>query len=1303
MSRVQTRDKTGSLIANPAAWVNGTYYNITGQTTPIGQGSDGTSYAQVGLTRGSGATTEAIWSFDCSSIPEGATITSISCSCKCSINNTRSNRITTRQAQLYSGTTAKGSAYTVENSTTAFNITCGTWTRAELQNARIRLYAVRGTSNTTSNYYFRFYGATLTVNYSYQEQYTEYEITTTVQSGSTTFSPTSQYVESGLDGVVTINNLSDISTFSLTDNGDNVTSELTHISGNTYTYTIENISSDHTLIAKTVPAYNVTVTDNTDSNLTYLNPTGVTRVGQGSDFEVRFLPTNIDYINIYDNNVIVNKSTLIAPSTVQDFTTLNPSQYIQGGSGTISNTNNGLTDVSSTTYAQCGGQSGQYLIYGFDTTTIPSNATIISVECSAKVEHTHGNTTYGSVQLYYGTTAKGSASTFRTTSVVNLNCGTWTREELQNIRIRIGNNYSGGTTSYYTRFYGANLTITYEYENNIYYIYTATNVQAARTIRFEDKVKYNITSSSELSGISFNPSSTQVYEGNDVTIEIVGVTSPNAFKLLDNNENVTSSVVAPISNTYEVTTQVSGAGYGFSLNGNGYYESTNQGENESIALARINFEFDSASEITIQYINYAEATYDYGIFGYLDTALSTSVEADSNAFKRCNNSDDNSPDPQTIVYQIPAGSHFIDIKYYKDTYTGENNDSLQWKILDNQPSGSNNYTYTITNVVGNHTLRIEENTYYSVSGTSSFSGKTISGTSNKVYEGDSITLTLTGITNPYSFTLKDNGIDVTSTIVGELSNAYQITEKVSAATYGFELNDNGYYESTNQGIDESASVCRINFNCSIPYEVTIQYINYGESRYDYGIFGNIDSALGTTYTADSNTFKSCNTSEDNTLTAQTLVYTIPVGSHFIDIKYRKDSGTNNSPDSLQWKILDIGPASGVTYTYTINNVSSNHTLVLSEKTKYTITASSSYSGVTTSVSNPNPYGGESSTITINNVSDISLISIFDNGVTAITGRFSQSGTTLTYTFENISTNHSISVVEHIYYSLSITNDTESSTVTPTGTISNIDAGESYTITLETSDISIIQVIDNDINKTEDLVHITEENGSEELLANSYSNGDTGNNFTVSNAARIYRNSSNTANYATLTLTNTANAVSSMFLEIDTSFLDDVPSFVDSFTVTGHLRERAYTTSYVSAFSKQFYSGNTAKGTAETTRSNTTGVRTINGGTWTRSELENLRLYLTATHNDSTNSASIRFFGFDVTITYTVPEHYEYTLSDISSNHTIVFMEGAAFTMYSKDNNAWVQVSKVYKKINGNWVEIMNPNSLFESNKIYIRK
>lgn len=143
------------------------YYSLSGVDNGYTDSSS-TSYATISLTRGSRAETHLWYLFDTSSIPDGAVITSVACTVKCYISSTNSSYIATRQVQLFAGDTAKGSATTITNSTSVRTMSVGTWTLDELRNLRLRVYAVRGTSNVNTNYYFRFYGATLSVTYTYQ-------------------------------------------------------------------------------------------------------------------------------------------------------------------------------------------------------------------------------------------------------------------------------------------------------------------------------------------------------------------------------------------------------------------------------------------------------------------------------------------------------------------------------------------------------------------------------------------------------------------------------------------------------------------------------------------------------------------------------------------------------------------------------------------------------------------------------------------------------------------------------------------------------------------------------------------------------------------------------------------------------------------------------------------------------------------------------------------------------------------------------------------------------------------------------
>lgn len=173
----KTETKTETITAYPQAYLTSdySYASISGATNPVGKGSSNTTYATINLKTGSSATTHVYFPFDFSSIPENATINSISCTAKGYISSTSSSYVNTRQMQLFTGTTAKGSSVNLTTSATAQTLTCGTWTRAELQNCRLRMYAKRGTSSTSisRSINMRFYGAEITVTYTYSYEVEE--------------------------------------------------------------------------------------------------------------------------------------------------------------------------------------------------------------------------------------------------------------------------------------------------------------------------------------------------------------------------------------------------------------------------------------------------------------------------------------------------------------------------------------------------------------------------------------------------------------------------------------------------------------------------------------------------------------------------------------------------------------------------------------------------------------------------------------------------------------------------------------------------------------------------------------------------------------------------------------------------------------------------------------------------------------------------------------------------------------------------------------------------------------------------
>ena len=214
---------------------------------------------------------------------------------------------------------------------------------------------------------------------------------------------------------------------------------------------------------------------------------------------------------------------------------------------------------------------------------------------------------------------------------------------------------------------------------------------------------------------------------------------------------------------------------------------------------------------------------------------------------------------------------------------------------------------------------------------------TVTSNPSTVNEGESSTIianTINGIT------ITDNGTNITNQFTQHsgTTGEYIITNRGS---YGFALN-NGYYVSQNKGVSKSAAVCRISFNLPITATVTFTYINYAEATYDFGVFGNIDTELSTDYYSagsggatitDSSYKKACNTSSDNTSTAQTLTYSnVSAGSHYIDVKYSKDDASDANNDTLQFQVSITYNQSVSYYSYTINNITADHTIVVSNAT-----------------------------------------------------------------------------------------------------------------------------------------------------------------------------------------------------------------------------------------------------------------------------------------------------------------------------------------------------------------------------------
>lgn len=245
-------------------------------------------------------------------------------------------------------------------------------------------------------------------------------------------------------------------------------------------------------------------------------------------------------------------------ASITDSVSLHPSGYTgatgltvpTSGSYIISNAYKGSGDTSSSCRVTLQTSTTGYFYLTFDTSDIPSGATITSISGTVTVRVSSTQRVTNTVcQLYSGTTAKGSNVTFASTSTSNtvtLSPGTgWTRANLDDLRLRIGATGSSSTQTKYIYLYGATITINYSVTAHDITIQNSTSVTVAA-------------------------SETEVGDGDSVEIYAETLTG---ITIKDNGTDVTSQFVQMTGDTVSA---VPGSDFttGFSDTGVNFYQSS---------------------------------------------------------------------------------------------------------------------------------------------------------------------------------------------------------------------------------------------------------------------------------------------------------------------------------------------------------------------------------------------------------------------------------------------------------------------------------------------------------------------------------------------------------------------------------------------------------------------------------------------------------------------------------------------------------------------------------------------------------
>ena len=276
--------------------------------------------------------------------------------------------------------------------------------------------------------------------------------------------------------------------------------------------------------------------------------------------------------------------------------------------------------------------------------------------------------------------------------------------------------------------------------------------------------------------------------------------------------------------------------------------------------------------------------------------------------------------------------------------------------------------------------------------------------------------------------------------------------------------------------------------------------------------------------------------------------------------------------------------------------------------------------------------------------------------------------------------------------------TVTSTLTGNGTIdpngvTNTYEGAEYILTITPTDKSEeVHVTNNGVDVTGDLVA----HGSEHSST-----------FTANDVNLSYiQSGSSYAEYAIGRTAENPYSSSSNMYSNDTGYAEysfdfsDIPS---NATITdievrcyGHRESSTIDSSHIS--SCEIYRGSTAISSEVDFPSTSSSIITLRPTSMpTRSQLDDV----TVRHNVGYYGGLVTGISFDVTYsTGTGIDHYTYTYT-VSSNATIAVVIGSQSKLMLKQNGAWVEVAKAYKKVNGSWVE-QDITAVFESGVNYLR-
>lgn len=219
--------------------------------------------------------------------------------------------------------------------------------------------------------------------------------------------------------------------------------------------------------------------------------------GSGGASQIIYCGENAPSSSLGENGdvYIMTESGGSAEVYPEDFT----SQNMNSTSNLSACIGKSAEEGTSTSNVYSSGQSTTGIVNYTFAIDIPSSAVISSVSCSVKAHEENASRSTCKLQLYSGSTAKGSATTVNGTSnaIYNLNTGTWSRAEIDNLTLRMSVGYYGGLIA------GATLIIAYTMEQSGYEV-TLTGSTSSWSIKGDNIYQKNNGSWSQVSSVTLD-------------------------------------------------------------------------------------------------------------------------------------------------------------------------------------------------------------------------------------------------------------------------------------------------------------------------------------------------------------------------------------------------------------------------------------------------------------------------------------------------------------------------------------------------------------------------------------------------------------------------------------------------------------------------------------------------------------------------------------------------------------------------------------------------------------------------------